>query len=392
MKILVVNHASGNSMVGPNMRHEKIFGQLIKLNDKYKFTILGSKYFHKYNLLPPNKLNKGGIEFIYLNNLKYRSFVFQIINQHIFAISSLLWMIKNRRIKYDLIYFSSPPPIAFMSCFIFKFFFSKNSKLIFEFRDLWPEILIELKNGLLVKLYGSYLSLIVVFAYRMSDKIICVKEGEINYLKDKYRINPEKIKWVPNGMNPEKEFNNHKNIFFDKKSFNVIYIGAMSNYYDLEFIIKAISEKQINFCDFHFFGKGSSSRKLKKMAKTYGLLNVFFHEYQDKNKLESILSESDVGLLPLKNVKSNLYGISTNKIFDYIKFNLPIIGSYNSNFDPIEKFGIGFNVKYDMQLFKEKLLFIKNNKLDLKENFKKAKDLHSTVNLAKKLNEIIIEL
>lgn len=394
MNIVLINHATGNPEIGPNMRHFRLLSELKKSYNQYKITILGSRTFHKYHKTPKKKSSINKIDYIYFNNINYKIFFNQVINQHLFGISVFWWIIKNRNKPIDTVYFSSPPPISFIFGYIALKLINKKTKLIFEYRDLWPEILLELKNSFFIKVYSKYISFIVKLAYKNCNKIICVKEGEVDYLYTKYFVPKDNTVWIPNGIDTDIEKPLLKyTLIGEHKDFNIVYVGAMSNYYNLDFVIKAIYEQNINFCNFHFFGTGSHLKKLKEMITDYKLNNVFFHGYIESKYLPAILQKCDVGLLPLQDVKSNKYGISTNKIFEYIKYKTPVIGIYNSIYDPIKKYDIGINVGYNSKLFKNALIKLKKDNISAyRNNFDSALKIHSTKNLAIKLHETLQSL
>ena len=74
----------------------------------------------------------------------------------------------------------------------------------------------------------------------------------------------------------------------------------------------------------------------------YPEISVEFFGRLSKSDADSIIKHSDACYLPLKNIPSNKYGISCNKIYDYMSFSKPIIGHYNASpYDPIIISGCG---------------------------------------------------
>ena len=149
--ILVVTHAGGSSKYGPNMRWYNLGLALKKLN--IKTTILASSYFHKYislpkveNLLTYESINK--IDYIWIKTKVYKKGGFhQVLNQLEFIFKSLLTLKRIFRNSPHTIIASSPHPLVIFPAFIFSRLTS--AKLIFESRDLWPEVLFQL--GVLIK-------------------------------------------------------------------------------------------------------------------------------------------------------------------------------------------------------------------------------------------------
>lgn len=63
-----------------------------------------------------------------------------------------------------------------------------------------------------------------------------------------------------------------------------------------------------------------------------------------KKKVFDILSEADIFVFNLKRIEVLKYGISSNKLFDYMATGKPIISSVNTVENPVDKSGCGISI------------------------------------------------
>jgi glycosyltransferase involved in cell wall biosynthesis len=212
-----------------------------------------------------------------------------------------------------------------------------DAKFILEIRDLWPQTLIEL--GKLNKL--NPLTLIFGFLEKYlakkAKKIITLLPGVYKYLV-KIGVERKKIIYLPNGINIERydEFSCKKSRLEEeifnilKKKFCCIYAGSHGIANELETIVLAAEKLQNECMDdivFLMFGDGPEKRKLQDLVKKKRITNIQFYSSQPKESIIYILKNADVGLITMKNTGLYKYGISLNKMFDYMYAKLPVIFS-----------------------------------------------------------------
>ena len=153
-------------------------------------------------------------------------------------------------------------------------------------------------------------------------------KGANKFYKSK-GISTDKIIWISNGVDFKEK------IFFKtlekRKEFNLTYMGSMGPANSIETILYAtryVNEKfkkniQVNL---NLIGSGSKKEELIKLANTLNLENVNFKKPVPKLKVHNILSSSDCLILAMNNLPGLYkYGISFNKIFDYLLSARPIL-------------------------------------------------------------------
>ena len=239
--------------------------------------------------------------------------------------------------KPNLIIGSSPNPLAALGSYILSKKY--NVPFIYEVRDLWPQTLVEMnvisKNSFL-RIILDYLD---SFLARKSYKIIVLMKGAKYFYKAK-GISEQKVAWISNGVDYKDK------IFFNKdykeKSFTLTYMGSMGPANSVETILYAmnyvnkIKKNKLNI-KLKLFGSGSRKKELISLAETFNLKNIYFENPIPKFNVHKVLSSSDSLILAMNNLPSLYkYGISFNKIFDYLLSGRPILIASCAKYDIIK--------------------------------------------------------
>ncbi len=234
---------------------------------------------------------------------------------------------QNKPRKNDIVITSSLSILSFLTGIYLKKKY--GTKLIVEIRDIWPESLISLKGVSRYNPFVLFLSLIEKAGYKHADAII----GSMPNLKEHVeKINPsyaQKVFHVPTGYD-----RNEKKIIFPKsdklKKFYACYAGSIGNANRVELILKA-AELLEDYPDIRFKILGDGPLKRSLHEKYAYLKNIKFFKPVSKDKVPCFLSFCDVLLMPVGNLPVYQYGISPNKLIDYLQLEKPVIVPYNGN-------------------------------------------------------------
>src|SRR5699024_7667649 len=238
-------------------------------------------------------------------------------------------IIKGLRLKdLDIIFATSTPlTIGFPAVLISKI---RRKKLIFEVRDVWPDVPIELgyiNNKLLIWILKKFESWI----YKHSDQIIVLSTGMLNNLINK-GIESRKITVIENFSNlylyENKEVSptNHN----AENKFICIHPGTMGHVNGLDFILDVAkiinkTEKDVVFL---LIGEGNRKSHLKDRVEEENISNVVIQDALPKNEVVGIIKQSDVGIMCVDNQYKILEDNSANKFFDFLAAGLPILTNY----------------------------------------------------------------
>lgn len=298
----------------------------------------------------PKRLKISGINVIRLN-VRYgqkMNFFRRIISFTKFSILASIECIKVKHV--DIIFATSTPLTIIIPALVAKIWHRK--KLIFEVRDLWPDVPIELgilKNPV-TKFFARILEKI---AYRTSDHIIALSTG-MKYYIVKHGITESKVSVITNASDThifrqynEKTFSLSEQYPELKNKNWIVYAGTIGKVNDVEWLVKLggklknIDKENKNVI--LIIGEGSNKNNCIKLAENLKVLNdkVFFFDKFKRKELINVLSESKLLtslFLDLKYMNTN----SANKFFDAFAAGKPIAINYGGwQADLIKETGAG---------------------------------------------------
>jgi glycosyltransferase involved in cell wall biosynthesis len=98
---------------------------------------------------------------------------------------------------------------------------------------------------------------------------------------------------------------------------------------------------------FLLIGNGTEKDRLIQMAKENDLKNIEFKDPVPKKEIAKIINKSDVLILLVRNSPLYKYGISFNKLYDYLASGKPVIFSSNAVNNPVKEDNAGVTVPPD---------------------------------------------
>lgn len=228
----------------------------------------------------------------------------------------------------DLVFATSTPLTVAFPGLLVKFI--KRVPFVFEARDLWPDVPIELgiiKNKALIFL----LKVFEKITYHFADKIVCISEG----IKEKIPAPERKKIYVPIGCDLDL-FDGVKNSRWKQDAGITggslfVFTGAIGVANCPEYLMEAakiLKRKNGNNISIALIGKGSAKEDVLKMKNKYHLDNVFMFDPVPKRKLPEILASADGGLILHGLSPTYRETASPNKFYDYIAAGLPIIFNF----------------------------------------------------------------
>ncbi len=231
-----------------------------------------------------------------------------------------------------------------------------NARLVFEVRDLWPQVFVDI--GTYRENHPVVFSLrkIEKFIYRKSSKIIVLMPRASDYM-EKIGINKDKVVYIPHAVDLgsfsaedttlPREISRRIEDLRVKNKVLVGYAGAHGIADALDSLVEAANILQIlGRDDLHFLtiGDGTELERLIQKAKKLDLKNINFLGSIPKNAASTFLKSIDVGIVCKKNSKLYEYGTSFIKTFDYMACSIPIIWAVNSKDSPVSESGCGLTI------------------------------------------------
>jgi len=289
-----------------------------------------------------------GVNFRWLKVPKYNgSGLKRVINMFVFGARILfLDPVKHFNLNSpDLIIASSVHPFHLIGAI--RWAKKYRAKIFFEVRDPWP---LSLNQILGLSKYHPFSLLLSCFQYighRFTDKTISLAPYLKKYMVQ-HGLKEEKFVYVGNGidltmeMTDESDLDKQLSKIREKYSTVLIYAGAHGKPNSLDTIIDAFNLIESDNIALIMLGNGDEKNKLVKKSTN---ANCFFFDYVPKSQIQKILSFCDICLIAWSDIDLYQYGVSPNKIFDYMLAKKPIIQAINSPGNHVELSGCGINVK-----------------------------------------------
>jgi glycosyltransferase involved in cell wall biosynthesis len=247
--------------------------------------------------------------------------------------------------KPQLIIGSSVHPFAALLGLLLSRYFTVP--FIFEVRDLWPQTLIDLGRIRETSFITFFLKRLELLLYRNSNSIITLLPNAHEYITA-LGIDRNRIEWIPNGVELAIFPPPVKREPIKSEAFHLMYFGAHGLCNDLENLLQAmkIIQSQEIFSQIRLTLIGDGPLKLSLLAKAeeLGLKNVTFKDPMPKSEIHDVAVNTDAFIFNLINVPVFRYGISSNKLFDYMALQKPVIFCCDSSNNPVQDSKSGITV------------------------------------------------
>ncbi len=325
-------------------------------------------------------------------NTKYSNHMSKMQRIMSFAKFMVKGTLKGLRVKKpDVVYATSTPlTVGFPAVIIKKL---KRCKMVFEVRDVWPDIPIEMgfitsKPVIAILKFGERL------IYKNAAHIIPLSKGMYENILRK-GVPEEKLTTIENIANLylysdiDTITENRK-----KEPFLCIHPGTMGIVNGLDFVLdtaKLVAEKDSDI-RFLLVGEGNRKEALKKRVIEEHITNVDIRDGVPKREVASLTERASVGFMCVDTKYKILEDNSANKFFDFLAAGLPTVINYGGwQKEVLEKQQCGFS-ELTPEKMAERILWIKNNP-DIAEayakNCKKTAEIYSRDEATRKLDAVI---
>jgi glycosyltransferase involved in cell wall biosynthesis len=270
----------------------------------------------------------------------------------------------------DVIFATSTPLTVGIPAMALKWL--KRVPFVFEVRDQWPEIPIEMgiiKNKFMIKM----LLWLEKTIYKNAAAIVALSPGMAEGVRDV--IGKQKsVVIIPNNCDTELFHPDIDGSIIRKKygwdnKFVFLHAGAMGRCQALDFVIEA-AKKLTDNNDIHFvlIGPGSEKKRLAERVKQSGLCNLEILDSVPKAQLPEFFAVCDVSIVIFANYPI-LEHNSANKFFDSLSAGRPVLLNYSGwQRKILEDNGAGFGCSlYDLDEFVEKVLYFHSHREHLRK-------------------------
>lgn len=290
-----------------------------------------------------------GIEYKWIKTPKYKgNGIGRVI--HMLVYNFRLWFYAKRiakEFKPDVVIASGVSPMDFIGCY--RIAKNANAKIFLEVGDLWPLTPIELGGFSPKHPFIIIMQQAEKYAYHNSNAVISLLPCAEHYMT-KQGLMLGKFHYIPNGIIGEDWLEKmelpkkHRDIINEFKKQNKFLIGftgthSISNsLYTLLDVAASLKNANIEFL---LIGDGPIKTELMETVNRKKIVNVTFLPPVNKDIIPSILFEMDALYVGFQKRSLYRFGISPNKIFDYMMAAKPIIQAIDAGNNLVKEANCG---------------------------------------------------
>jgi glycosyltransferase involved in cell wall biosynthesis len=341
--IWFVSQYAGAPEIGMQYRQYQFAKELQAMG--HDVAIISSTFSHLFREQPPNteKFNfefRDSVQYCWVKTPRYQKSISlgRFWNMLMFA-WKLFFLPTEQLPKPTLVIISSPSMLPIQVALKWRKKF--RCKIFFEVRDIWPLTLMELGGLSRFHPLVSFMRHFEKKAYRKSDKVISLLPcAESHFLAG--GMQHGKFIYIPNGIDSKVNALKHIPNEHSKKII-IGYGGSLGKANALDFLLDAAEKlTHRNEIEFVLMGKGDDADHLKNRAEK--MPNVLVLPPVEKRDFLDKLASFDICYLGLRADSLFRFGVSPNKLFDYMQAAKPIIYNIDSGNKPVDEAKCGISV------------------------------------------------
>lgn len=312
--------------------------------------------------------------------MKKKTTVMRMLNNLTFGITSIFSAIGAG--KADVVITTSPPPLVSIPGWIIAK--CKGAKLIYDVRDIWPDVALEMGSFTEDSVFCKVFKKITGFMYKHADIVTTVSPGKVEKIKGHVSERPgrksgpnhiDKVWLVGNGFDESVARSDFDQEIVDKfeldKKFTCVYIGNIGLAQGLGALLDIAAKTRHKDIQFLCFGMGAEKEMLEQRVKDEGLTNVKFCGVVEHSKVFSILSRAKLSFIPLKN--SNMKDSVPTKVYEALGIGCPVLlVAEGDSAAIVDDAGLGRHISPDEPV--EKLVDMFDDMIDHYEEFDAHRD------------------
>lgn len=258
-----------------------------------------------------------------------------------------LWRTPKKHIpRPDVIIVSSPSLLTIGNGLLLRWRY--GCRLVFEVRDIWPLTLTEEGAFSRWNPFIMAFRLIETIGYRCSDVIVGTMPNLVQHVRESIGTVHPPVGCIPFGVHSDMERDAQliPQAWLDEHvpsgKFIVCHAGAIGISNALDTLFKC-ARSLVDHPDVHFLIVGEGGLRSRYQAENADLPNVTFTGPVPKDMVASALDHCDLLYFSVHPSKVWDYGLSLNKVIDYMLAAKPIVASYTGYPSMVDEAGAGLS-------------------------------------------------
>jgi glycosyltransferase involved in cell wall biosynthesis len=357
VNILIINHYAGSDRMG--MEYRPFYLAREWAADGHRATVVGAAWSHLRNRQPAVRVDldvteEEGVRFRWIRVNSYvGNGARRVANMMNFVGKLLLYADRlAREERPDLTICSSTYPL---DIYPGERIAQKTAgRLVFEVHDLWPLTPILLGGYSPRHPYIRVLQRAEDAAYRKADAVVSLLPNALEYMTTR-GLDPRKFVHIPNGIplsgiavnalgalpGPVAEAVARER---GRGRFLIGFAGGINMNMALETLLDAARILRNDEVAFLIAGDGQNAARLRKRVDACGLDNFHMVGRIPKSSVQPFLVSMDALAIPWHCNPLYRYGVSPNKLFDYMLAGKPILQASEAANDLVAEANCGFTV------------------------------------------------
>ncbi|HNQ77835.1 MAG TPA: glycosyltransferase family 4 protein [Acidobacteriota bacterium] len=353
MNILLIDHYAGSPNMGMELRPYYLAKEWGKMG--HKVVIVAGSFSHIRGRQPSirsfSELEESeGVDYFWIKTPSYKgSGISRIISILVFVAKLLMKSGKlASKIRPDIVIASSTYPF---DIFPAKRIAAKaGARLVFEVHDLWPLSPVELGGMSTRHPFIVVTQWVENYAYRSADKVVSLLPLAKKHMVD-HGMEGSKFIHVPNGIfidEPTKEIppipGTHRIIMEAGKKRKMLQIGYFGSFVisnDLETLFKTANLLRNDPVQFMLVGEGPEKENLMELKEKLRLDNLSILPFVSKASAQAMMREMDALYIGWKKKGIYRFGISPNKLIEYMFAGKPVLYAIEAGNNMVEEAGCG---------------------------------------------------
>ena len=356
VNILYIDHYAGGPVWGMEYRPFYLGREWARLG--HRVTIVAASYAHVRTRQPDVKGRYSlgrvdGVDYVWCQTPTYEgNGVGRVVNIAVFLSRLREWRYWLDH-RPDVVIASSTYPVDFMPARALAKRF--GATLVWEVHDLWPLSPIELGGMSRWHPFILWMQRSENAACRHADIVVSMLPHADVHLME-HGMSQSKFVYIPNGVDPDEWSGSqrdelprsHAGVLQEAKEKGELlvgYAGAHGVANGLDTLLDAASLAREMPIRWVLVGGGAQKGWLQQRVRAEGLERVSFLDGVPRSAIPALLEAMDVLYIGLRSESVYRYGVSPNKLMDYMMAGRPIVCAIEAGNDPVGEVGCGVTIR-----------------------------------------------